>query len=212
MEPRYLTFAHPMPVRGTLREAMRAESVLLNDLLKRFRAPRTGDLHRSRAMWEYGVLAEPPAGHTLSLIVYEEDGEPLGYVIYTTGPGSFPPPGPGQALDVREVVWLTSAAYRALWEHLARFDLVREVTWGTVRTIRCRTCCWSRACCAPPPAMASWRASWTWRAPYLPGPTPRRAPWSLRSWTISARGTPVAGAWRRRARRRSCTAPMRRRR
>ncbi len=132
VEPRYLAFAHPGHARGTLREATRAESGLLNVLLKRFRAPRTGDLHRSRAMWEYGVLAEPPAGHTLSIIIYEEDGEPLGYVIYTTGPGGFPPPGPNQALDVRELIWLTPAAYRALWEHLARFDLVREVTWGTV--------------------------------------------------------------------------------
>jgi predicted acetyltransferase len=83
-------------------------------------------------VWEYGALAEPPAGHTLSITVYEEDGAPLGYVISTTGPGAYPPPGPSQALEVREVIWLTPAAYRALWEHLARFDLVREVTWGTV--------------------------------------------------------------------------------
>lgn len=132
VEPRYLAFAHPRVVRGTLREVTPADSPLLNELLKRFRAPRTGDLRRSRAMWEVGPLAETPAGHTLSLLVYEEDGEPLGYVIYTTGPGRFPPPGPSQALDVRDLVWLTPSAYRAIWEHLGRFDLVRELHWGAV--------------------------------------------------------------------------------
>ena len=132
VEPRYLAFAHPGLVRGELREVTRDDSGLLNDLLKRFRAPRTGDIHRSRAVWEYGALAPPPAGHTLSLLVYEEDRESLGYVIYTTGPGGFDGPGPRLALNVRDLVWLTPAAYRAVWEHLLRFDLVREVTWGTV--------------------------------------------------------------------------------
>jgi predicted acetyltransferase len=132
VEPRYLAFARPGVVRGTLREVTRADSGLLNDMLKRFRAPRTGDLHRSRLMWEIGPLADPPPEHTLSLIVYEEDGEPLGYVIYTTGPGPYPPPGPRQALEIRDLVWLTPAAYQAIWEHLMRFDLVGEVAWGVV--------------------------------------------------------------------------------
>jgi predicted acetyltransferase len=37
-------------------------------------------------------------------------------------------------LHVRDLAWLTPAAYRALWEHLGRFDLVREVTWRSVPT------------------------------------------------------------------------------
>lgn len=131
-EPRYLAFAHAGVVRGGLREVSRQDSGLLNELLKRFRAPRTGDLHRSRAVWEIGALAEPPAGHTLTLLVYEEDGEPLGYVIYTTGPGSYDPPGPRLVLSIRDLVWLTPSAYRAVWEHLLRFDLVREVVWPVV--------------------------------------------------------------------------------
>ena len=132
VEPRYLAFAHPGHVRGRLVEVTKQDSALLNDLLKRYRAPRTGDLHRSRAVWEFGALADPPAGHTLSLLVYEEDGEPQGYVIYTSGPGNFPPPGPGHALTIRDLIWLTHSAYRAIWEHLQRFDLVREVVWPVV--------------------------------------------------------------------------------
>jgi len=132
VEPRYLTFSQPAPLRGTLREVTRDDSGLLNDLFRRFRDPRNGYLHRSRASWAIGPLADPPAGHTLSLLVYEEDGEPLGHLIYTTGPGDYPGPGPGQVLQVRDLVWLTPAAYRAFWEHLARFDLVREVVWGPV--------------------------------------------------------------------------------
>jgi predicted acetyltransferase len=132
VEPRYLAFSLPAPVRGTLRELTRDDAGLLNDLYRRFREPRTGYLHRSRALWAAGVLADPPPGHTLTLLVYEEDGEPLGYTAYTTGLGAFDPPGPNIALTIRDLVWLTPAAYRAVWEHLARFDLVREITWPVV--------------------------------------------------------------------------------
>ncbi len=131
-EPRHLAFAHPGETRGELREVTRTDSGLLNDMLKRFRAPRTGDLNRSRAVWEIGALEAPPAGHTLTLLAYEEDGEPLGYVIYSTGPAGYDGPGPRLRLEIRDLVWLTPAAYRAIWEHLQRFDLVREVVWPVV--------------------------------------------------------------------------------
>jgi predicted acetyltransferase len=130
VEPRYLQFAHPGHVRGRLVEVTRHDSGLLNDLLKRFRADRTGDLHRSRAVWELGALETPPKDYTLSLLVYEEDGEPLGYVIYTSGQGPGDGgPGPRHAITVRDLIWLTPSAYRAIWEHLQRFDLARDVTW-----------------------------------------------------------------------------------
>jgi predicted acetyltransferase len=131
VEPHYLQFAHPALVRGRLVEVTRSDTGLLNDLLKRYREPRTGDLHRSRAVWEMGALAPVPSGHTLSMLVYEEDGEPRGYIIYTSGPSEqYEGPGPRQSVNVRDLVWLTPSAYRAIWEHLSRFDLVREVTWG----------------------------------------------------------------------------------
>jgi predicted acetyltransferase len=85
VEPRYLTFSQPATLRGGLRELTRDDAGLLNDIYRRFRDPRNGYLHRSRASWAVGPLAAPPDGHTLSILLYEEDGEPQGYVIYTTG-------------------------------------------------------------------------------------------------------------------------------
>lgn len=134
VEPRFLGFSLPMSVRGRLREASRDEGALLNDLFRRYRDPRNGFLHRSRELWARGPLADPPAGHTLSLMVYEEDGEALGYVSYTTGRGAYDGPDVGQALNVRDLAWLTPAAYRAIWEHLGRFDLARELTWRVAPT------------------------------------------------------------------------------
>lgn len=129
VEPRYLTFAHGVPIRGSLRESGRDEAALLNDVFRRYRDPRNGVIHRSRPLWAANQFADPPEHHELSVVVYEEDGQALGYVIYTTGPGSYPPPGVGGVLNVREVVWLTPAAYIALWRHIAGFELMREVIW-----------------------------------------------------------------------------------
>lgn len=133
VEPRYLTFAHPSVTRGTLREVSPMDAGnLLNDLYKRFREPRNGYLHRSRFMWTERHLARPPAGHGLFVFVYEEDGEPLGAVCFTTGLGSYESVGPSQSLTVRDIMWLTPSAYQAIWERLQAFDLVREIHWNPV--------------------------------------------------------------------------------
>lgn len=130
VEPRHIAFSQPMLVRGALRELSRDDQPLLNDIYKRFVAARTGYLHRPRGMWAAGPLAPAKAGETLSLLVYEEDGAPLGYVIYTTRQDdTVPEPGPSQKLAIRDLAWLSPAAYRAIWEHLGRFDLVREIVW-----------------------------------------------------------------------------------
>jgi predicted acetyltransferase len=132
VEPRYISFSQPATLRGGLRELTRDDAGLLNEIYRRFRDPRNGYLHRSRASWAIGPLATPPEGHTLSMLLYEEDGEPLGYVIYTTGHEAMEGPGPDHILQIRDLVWLTPAAYRAIWEHIGRFDLVRNVHWRSV--------------------------------------------------------------------------------
>jgi predicted acetyltransferase len=66
--------------------------------------------------------------------VYEERGEPTGYVAYATkwfenyGDGA----GAGQRLLVRDYAWLTPGAYRAMWEFFKTFDLVRRIHMGNV--------------------------------------------------------------------------------
>jgi len=129
IEPRYLQFAVPLETSGTLRPASEEEFPLLVDLYRRFRERRTGLLHRGRALWEHNALAPAPAGGARTIAIYEENGETLGYGIYRTAPGHYPEPGPGQQLEIAEVCWLTPAAYRVFWEHLANFDLVREIVW-----------------------------------------------------------------------------------
>jgi len=129
LEPRYLEFAIEQPVTGTLREVDN-EFQLFVDLYRCFRAERTGYLHRGRAMWEAGMLAPPPAGSVLSKFVYQEAGEPLGYVIYTVEPATGGPPT--QRLTIRELVWLTPSAYRALWNLFIPMDLVANIIWPWV--------------------------------------------------------------------------------
>jgi predicted acetyltransferase len=130
VEPRYLQFALPRPVPGRFREAGDEEFPLLVNLYRRFREERTGYLHRGRAMWEAGALAPPPSGGFLHKVVYEEEGEALGYLIYTLQPGA----GrlPSHILTIRDLVYLTMAAYRAAWSYLANMDLVATINWGRV--------------------------------------------------------------------------------
>lgn len=129
-EPRDLQFALDRPVFGSFRELGQDEFGLLVDLYRLFREERTGYLHRGRAMWEAGPLAHPPAGHLLSKAVYEEEGRPLGYVIYTVKPGGLP--GPGQHITIRDLVWLTAEAYQAIWNYFQTMDLVESITWERV--------------------------------------------------------------------------------
>jgi len=136
VEPRYIQFSHPQTVSGGVREAAKeTEFSLLVDLYRKFREQRTGYVHRGAAMWAAGVLSEPHGIDTKSIIVYEEAGEPLGYAIYTTGPGetgAAGDPGPSQRLEINDLIWLTPAAYRAVWEYFGRFDLVHQIVWSQV--------------------------------------------------------------------------------
>jgi len=94
VEPRYLEFSFSQAVPGTFREVSNDKFELLVDLYRKFRTDRTGYLHRGKVMWEAGVLSPPPTGGQLNKVIYEESGEPLGYVIYTVQQQQGPGPGP----------------------------------------------------------------------------------------------------------------------
>ena len=113
-----------------MRLSDKRELPLLKEIYRAYAGPRTGLLHRGEALWETGPLAqaEPQEGPIYAAI-YEEEGQALGYALYTTRD-----PGDGEAgrnhlLTVREVGWLSAAAYVALWEHLASHDLVTQIRW-----------------------------------------------------------------------------------
>jgi len=82
-------------------------------------------------MWDAGVLGPPTGKDVLSTVVYEENGEPLGYLVYTTGPRPGDGPEPGHRCAIRDLVWLNPRAYRALWSHLASMHLSNYVEWPT---------------------------------------------------------------------------------
>ena len=129
VEPQYLRFTFPASVTGTLSEIGDDDFPVLVDLFRRFREDRTGFLHRGREMWNAGVLAPPPAGGSLLRVLYQEDGEPQGYVVHTSQPGS----GPGSnTLGIRDLVWLKASAYRAIWDYLANMDIMRSISWGNI--------------------------------------------------------------------------------
>ncbi len=131
IEPRNIVFAHPLDVPGELREVdLETEFGLLVDVYRRFREERNGLVHRGRAMWDAGPLSGPPPGHQQTILAYEEDGEPLGYIVYHAGPGlPRADAGSSQYLRVMDFFAVTPQAHRALWQVLASQDNVGEIRW-----------------------------------------------------------------------------------
>lgn len=133
VEPRYLQFSFPQVTPGTFREVGDDEFGLLVDLYRRFRADKIGYIHRSRDQWNYDIMNQPPAGGILNKFVYEEDSEPLGYVIYTVDHiREAGPRRPNHRIIIRDLIWLTSSAYRAVWEYFASMDLAGYISWRRV--------------------------------------------------------------------------------
>lgn len=131
-DPRDLVFAHAAEVPGRLREVdPEAEFGLLVDIYRRYREDRNALVHRGRAMWLSGPLAPPPAGMRQVVLVYEEEGDAVGYAVFNHGPGLVRHgAGPGQQLRVEDFFALTANATRALWRAIASYDAVGEITWN----------------------------------------------------------------------------------
>jgi len=141
IDPKLIAFAPSVPeAGGTWREvALADERELIKQIYRDFATPRNGYLHRGQVMWDAGVFGlrpnaagGPDVGPSL-VSVYEEAGQPQGYVAFgarwfdqhTDGAGG------GQRLLVRDYAWLTPAAYRAMWDMLRTFDLVKRVIIGS---------------------------------------------------------------------------------
>ena len=131
LDPLYLRFSFPQDTPGSFREVGDDEFGLLVDLYRRFRADKIGYIHRSRDHWNHEPLGQIPKGGILTRIVYEEDGDPLGYVIYTAEPAG-KPGTEEQNITIRDLFWLTPSAYRAAWEYFASMDLAVNICWRQV--------------------------------------------------------------------------------
>lgn len=103
----------------------------LKALYRSFVAERMCYLHRSTPLWQANALADRPADGPVHMAICRNGtGDPEGYVIYTLrGGGRVNHPARGQELVIRDLVWLTIGACRALWEFIARHDLVGRVRW-----------------------------------------------------------------------------------
>ncbi len=130
LDPQYLEFTHPKPVTGSFREIGDDEFSLLVNLYRQFRADKTAYIHRSRDHWNHELLNPPSPGGFLCKVAYVEDGEPLGYCLYTVDPSS--ELGSGQRLIIRDLIWLKFSAYQAIWEYFSNMDLVSNITWTRV--------------------------------------------------------------------------------
>ncbi len=136
IDPRMIAFAPTIPpAEGTWREGSKDELPLLERMYREFTKARNGYLHRAPVIWDGQVLGrQPAAGNPAdfgpSLVaIYEEGGEPKGYIAYAAKFFEQSPDnaGPGQRVWVRDYVWNTAGAYRGMWDHLKTFDLANRI-------------------------------------------------------------------------------------
>jgi len=113
-----------------IREPLDSTFDIVKQLYIRFVDQRLCYLHRSSALWKLQVLREDDTeGPVHVAIARNADGDPEGYVVFTLRAGRVRHPARSQEIRIRDLVWLTSDAYRSLWRFLAGHDLVGRVTW-----------------------------------------------------------------------------------
>jgi predicted acetyltransferase len=127
VEPHRIEFADPVPVRGRMGSFTRETVEKVAPVYEAFAAERTGYLVRGELEWQHLTIGygEGPA----ALVTYEEEGEVLGYLVYwheNKEREAFYMGGTVQVY-VGDFVWLTPAAYQALWDYLRRVDLARRI-------------------------------------------------------------------------------------
>ncbi|MDA8137236.1 MAG: GNAT family N-acetyltransferase [Desulfobacteraceae bacterium] len=130
IEPLHLRFATSMISHeslGNLRELGEEEIPKMEELYQAFIQQRTGYLQRGKAWWLSGPFKPPARNEVLCKIVYEEKGQPLGYVIYTIAARNVPRGQPWQQVTIRDLAWLTPSAYQTIWEHFACMDLAMQI-------------------------------------------------------------------------------------
>ena len=126
---------------GTWREVQKDQQPALEEMFTEFIEPRNGWLRRGEPMWERQVFTGDTydgvnPGPSL-LAVYEEKGEAQGYIAWAPKWIHASPSdagGPGQRIYVRDYVYKTPSAYRAMWEYLKNFDLASRIVFDAAPT------------------------------------------------------------------------------
>ena len=138
IDPLDLHFVQAPTPQGELRvvnaKDLPDDAQVIRDLYRKFSGPRNGLLHRGLTLWQAEVLDEPEdiSEGPVRCLLYEEDGEALGYMIYTSREDeTLNAISAGQRdhrTQVREYSWLTPDAYTAMWQYIAAHDLTWRVT------------------------------------------------------------------------------------
>jgi len=117
---------------GKLTQLHEDEAEILDNIYRQFTAFKTGYLIRDKFKWETGVLNPPINPETVhDKIVYEEDGVPLGYVVYTVEP-HFNKFGLVHRISIRDMAWLSISAYYGIWNYFTNMDLSHNIHWMQV--------------------------------------------------------------------------------
>lgn len=129
-DPRYVPFETELSVGGSVNLLSAEEALpLMKRLYIEYATPRNLMLHRAQAMWDARILREFDRQRVYFALYRDADGEPRGYMVYSTRQ-QLTPPGPGQLMDVRDFIALDTEALRGLWEFLRSHDLVSKVHMG----------------------------------------------------------------------------------
>lgn len=137
IDPLDLHFIHHPEPSGELTISNAADlpdnAKVIRDLYRAYAEPRNGLIHRGLETWRAEALAEPGDIHEgpLRCLLYEEDGQPLGYMLYVSYEhrpyGEISGGQRDHRTLVREYGWLTPAAYIAMWRYIAAHDLVWRI-------------------------------------------------------------------------------------
>ena len=137
IDPLDLNFVNAPTPTGTLSISNAADlpdtAVVIRDLYREFMQPRNGLLHRGYTRWNAETLDEPESASEgpVRVLLYEEAGKTLGYMVYTACEDrTLNAHTSGQRdhrMQVREYAWLTPAAFTAMWQFAASQDLTYRI-------------------------------------------------------------------------------------
>ena len=137
VEPRYINLIPSPAVPGEFREAGDDDLTTMLDLYHRFIEAKTGYLHRNKTFEvalgaPFTVLKTYVPSTLMIKVIYLEAEKPAGYVIYSLDRGTPPGIPGGQLINITDLVWLSTSAYRAIWKYFTHMDLVQDIVWGRV--------------------------------------------------------------------------------
>ncbi|HLZ71090.1 MAG TPA: GNAT family N-acetyltransferase [Dehalococcoidia bacterium] len=133
-DARRLAFVDEVATPGRVRLVPHAEVMdRIAPAYERFATPRTLMLRRSSHWWLGGLLRQWDPDDAPELIAaYEEAGEVRGYLLYHVEQAPAEHGSGNVKIEVRDLVWHSPAAHRALIQYLAAYDRAHTVLFNAL--------------------------------------------------------------------------------